>query len=99
MYDNPIFYGMVLTINVEARKTVEKFGHGEITLKEGKCMLAVLRKVVDTGLKTAYEKRDEDTIKGLHHALLGIDYHESILQKIEYEKRDALRKIMDTIEY
>lgn len=99
MYDNPIFYGMVLTISTEARKTVEKFGHGEITLEEGKCMLAVLRKVVDTGLKTAYEKRDEDKIKILHHTLLGIDYHGSILQKIEYEKRDALRKIMDTIEY
>ena len=99
MYDNPIFYGMVLTINTEARKTIEKFGHGEITLKEGKCMLAVLRKVVDTGLKTAYKKGDEDTIKGLHHALLGIDYHESILQKIEYEKRDALLDIMRTIEY
>ena len=99
MCDNPIFYGMVLTIRVEARKTVEKFGRGEITLEEGKCMLAVLRKVVDTGLKTAYEKRDEDTIKSLHHTLLSIDYHEGVLQRIEYEKRDALRKIMDTIEY
>lgn len=99
MYDNPIFYGMVLTINTEARKTVEKFGRNEITLEEGKCMLAVLRKVVDSGLKTAYKKEDETTIKGLHHALLGIDYHESILQKIEYEKQDALRTIMNTIEY
>ena len=90
---------MVLTIGTEARKTVEKFGHDEITLKEGKCMLAVLRKVVDAGLKTAYKKGDKDIIARLHHELLGIDYHETILQKIEYEKQDALRTIMNTIEY
>ena len=50
---NPIFSDGA-HISTEARKKLKKFGHGET--HEGKCML-VLRKVVDTGLKTAYEKK------------------------------------------
>lgn len=99
MCDNPIFYSMVLAIDVEARKTVEKFAHSEITLEEGKCILTVLRKVVDAGLKRAYKKEDEDTIKSLHNALLGIDYHEKVLQRLEYEKRDALHNRWHAIKY
>lgn len=99
MSDNPILYNMILTIKAEARKTVEKFGERYITLEEGKSQLAVLHKVLNDGLKTAHTIEDENYIKILQATMIEIDYYGTVLQKIEYEKQDALRTIMNTIEY
>lgn len=94
-----IIYSMVLNVETQARDMVKRFGENEITLEEGKQMLAVLRTVIDTGLKTVYTVENEDFKPLFHRALDSIDYHEKILRKIHYQKMDALQKIMYTIEY